>query len=258
VALNNLAGNSMRVIGPAIGGALIGGVGTQGTFQLQAACLVVAAILTWRLAPSHPELSGRQGVLSSMVSGMAYVWRDRRMLVIVAMAVLPSVLVYPYVTFLPVFAEDVLHSGASGYGFLAAAVGLGSLLGGAIVASTSGNLRMGQRMLWACLLYCVSVAGFTFMGNLWLAVGALAVAGIFHSVYSALNGAMLQLKADPAYRSRVVSLQTMTGGLTPFAGLAMGAMIDRWGAPHVVLAWMTAAAALTAVIIATSREMRRN
>ncbi len=257
VALNNLAGNSMRVIGPAIGGALIGAVGTQGTFQMQAACLVVAAILTWKLAPSHPELSGREGVFSSMVSGMAYVWRDRRMLVIVAMAILPSVLVYPYVTFLPVFAKDVLHSGATGYGYLAAAVGLGSLLGGAVVASTSGSARMGQRMLWTCLLYCVSVAGFSFMGNLLLAVGALAVAGIFHSIYSALNGAMMQIKADPEYRSRVVSLQTMTWGLTPFAGLLMGAMIDHWGAPHVVFGWMAVAAAATLLIIVTSREMRR-
>lgn len=256
VALNALAGNSMRVIGPAIGGALIGAVGTQGTFQLQAVCLVLAAILTWRLAPSHPEITSREGVFSSMASGMAYVWRDRRMLVIVMMAVLPSVLVYPYVTFLPVFAKDVLGSDASGYGYLAAAVGVGSLLGGAIVAS-AGNGRMGSRMLWTCLLYCISVAGFTFMGNLWLAVGALAVAGVFHSIYSALNGALMQMKADPAYRSRVVSLQTMTWGMTPFAGLLMGAMIDRWGAPHVVFAWMALAAAMTAVIIATSREMRR-
>lgn len=257
VALNALAGNSMRVIGPAIGGALIGAVGTQGTFQLQAGCLVIAAILTWLLTPSHPEITSREGVFSSMASGMAYVWRDRRMLVIVVMALLPSILVYPYVTFLPVFATDVLDSDATGYGYLAAAVGVGSLLGGAIVASTSGSGPMGRRMLWTCLLYCLSVAGFTLMGNLWLAVGALAVAGIFHSIYSALNGALMQMKAEPAYRSRVVSLQTMTWGMTPFAGLLMGAMIDWWGAPRVVFAWMAVAAAFTALIIATSREMRR-
>lgn len=257
VALNALGGNAMRVIGPAIGGALIALVGTQGTFQLQAACLVLAALLTWRLSPSHPELGARMGMFESIAGGLAYVFRDRRMLVIVAMAFLPSLLVYPYVTFLPVFATDVLHSGASGYGYLAAAVGLGSLLGGALVAATSGNERMGQRMLWACLLYCLSVAGFTFMGNLWLAVAALAVAGIFHSIYSALNGSLMQMKAAPEYRSRVVSLQTMTWGMTPFAGLLMGAMIDHWGAPHVVFVWMAVAAALTTLILVSSREMRR-
>lgn len=257
IALNNLAGNAMRVIGPAIGGALIAAVGTQGTFELQAGCLILAAMLTWLIAPSHPEVSKREGMFRSMGRGLAYVWQDRRMLVIVAMAVVPSVLVYPYVTFLPVFATDVLHSDATGYGYLAAAVGAGSLLGGAIVASTASSGLQGRRMMWTCLLYCISVAGFTFMGNLWLAVGALIVAGVFHSIYSTLNGSLMQMKADPEYRSRVVSLQTMTWGMTPFAGEVMGNMIDRWGAPHVVFGWMVVAATLTLTILMTSREVRR-
>ncbi len=85
----------------------------------------------------------------------------------------------------------------------------------------------------------------------------LAVAGIFHSVYSAFNASLMQMKAAPEYRSRVVSLQTMTWGMTPFAGLLMGRMIDAWSAPPVVGGWMLVAAALTLVITLASREMRR-
>jgi MFS family permease len=167
------------------------------------------------------------------------------MLLIVTMAILPSMLVYPYVTFLPIFAVDVLHSDESAYGYLAAAVGLGSLLGGGVVAATAGRAKMGPGMMWACFLYCVCVGVFAMMTSLWIAVGVLAMAGVFHSVYSALNASLMQLKAEPEYRSRVVSLQTMTWGLTPFAGLAMGRMIDVWSAPPVVVVWMTVAAALT-------------
>lgn len=257
VALNALGGNAMRVIGPAIGGALIASVGTQGTFQLQAACLVMAVLMTWRLRPSFPDASERMGMLRSMGGGLAYVVRDRRMLLIVTMAVLPSVLVYPYVTFLPIFAVDVLHSDEHAYGYLAAAVGLGSLLGGAVVAATSGRAKMGPGMMWACLLYCVCVGAFSLMTSLWVAVAVLALAGVFHSVYSALNASLMQLKAAPEYRSRVVSLQTMTWGMTPFAGLLMGRMIDLWGAPHVVFGWMAVAAGLTLVITVGSRELRR-
>lgn len=257
VALNALGGNAMRVIGPAIGGALIGLVGTQGTFQLQALCLVFAVFMTWRLRKSPPEKGTQLGMFRSIGEGLAYVVRDRRMLVIVTMAVLPSVLVYPYVTFLPIFAVDVLHSDESAYAYLAAAVGLGSLLGGAVVAATSGRAKMGPGMMGALLLYCVFVGIFSLMTSLWLAVGALAFAGVFHSVYSALNASLMQLKAAAEYRSRVVSLQTMTWGLTPFAGLLMGQMIDRWGAPHVVFAWMTVAAALTLVMTFGARELRR-
>jgi predicted MFS family arabinose efflux permease len=257
VALNSLAGNTMRVVGPSIGGALIATVGTKGTFELQAACLFGAMVLTWFLRPSHPELKDRLGMFRSIGEGVAYVWRDRRMLTIVVMAMVPSLLVYPYVTFLPVFATDGMHSGSSGYGYLASAVGLGSLLGGVMVAFTSGRGRMGPRMMWACLFYCLFVGLFALMDHLWLGLAMLTVAGIFHSIYSAFNASLMQLKAATAYRSRVLSLQTMTSGITPFAGLLMGLMIDRWGAPHVVATWMAAAAAITLTITVFSTEMRR-
>lgn len=258
VALNALGGNAMRVIGPAIGGALIGSIGTEGTFEVQAICLVLALVLTARLRRFEPELAEvRENAVVSVGRGLAYVARERRMALIVGMAVLPSVLVYPYVSFLPLFAKDVLGEGAEAYGFLAGAVGLGSLAGGAIVAATSNRRQLGPPMMWACLFYCLSVAGFTFMRDLWLAVGALVVAGLFHSIYAAFNASLMQMQAAPEFRSRVVALQTVTWGLTPFAGLLMGAMIDRWGAPHTVLAWMLAAAALTLALALGSRELRR-
>lgn len=257
VALNALGGNAMRVIGPAIGGGLIGVVGTEGTFQVQAICLIAAVVLTSKLRSSPPEMAEEAGMFRSVAGGLAYIVRDRRMLTIVVMAMLPSILVYPYVTFLPVFARDVLNSDQTGYGYLAAAVGAGSLLGGGIVAFTSGRARFGPGMMWTCLVYCLSVGAFTVARDLWLAVGILVVAGVFHSIYSALNASLMQLKADPEYRSRVMSLQTMTWGMTPFAGLVMGRMIDQWGAPHVVGGWMTVAAFLTLVIAIGSREMRR-
>jgi MFS family permease len=258
VALNALGGNAMRVIGPAIGGVLIGAVHTQGTFAAQAIFLCIAVLLTSRLHASPADRAdAREGVFSSVASGLKYVFRDRRMGLIVAMAILPSVLVYPYVTFLPVFATDVLHKDQTAYGYLAAAVGLGSLLGGGIVAATSNRERLGPWMMWACFFYASAVGVFTLTRSLWLSVAVLAIAGIFHSIYSAFNASLMQMKAAPEYRSRVVALQTMTWGLTPFAGLLMGKMIDIWGAPHVVGGWMVLAAGLTLAITAGSRELRK-
>lgn len=257
VALNSLGGNAMRVIGPAIGGALIGGVGTEGTFELQAACLVLAVVLTWQLRENQPEAELREPFFASIGAGLRYVAADRAMLVIVLMGLLPSLLVYPYVTFLPVFARDVLGSNESGYGYLAAAVGLGSLFGGAMVAFRDGNGPKGRGMVVACFLYCASVAAFALTKDLWLAVAALAVAGVFHSIYAALQAALMQLRAEPAFRSRVLSLQTMMWGTTPFAALLMGRMIDAWGAPAVVFAFMVAASLVSLAIGVLSRELRR-
>lgn len=257
VALNALGGNAMRVIGPAIGGALIGLIGTEGTFEVQAGGLILAVVLTSRLRPSLPGSGLPMSIWRSMGGGLAYVARDRRMLLIVTMAILPSMLVYPYVTFLPVFARDVLNSDQSAYAILAASVGVGSLLGGAFVAIAADRAPMGPGMMWGCFLYCVCIALFALSGSLWLAVAILTGAGVFHSIYSAFNASLMQMKAAPEYRSQVVSLQTMTWGLTPFAGLLMGRMIDSWGVPSVVFAWMAVAAALTLILTFASSELRR-
>lgn len=257
VALNALGGNAMRVIGPAIGGALIAAVGTQGAFEVQAGCIFVSLLLTARLAASPAVPDGEPGILRSTLSGLGYAWRDRRIRVIVAMGLLPSVLVYPYVTFLPVFARDVLDSDESGYGYLAAAVGLGSLAGGTLVAFTaSRRQRMGLSMAWTCALYCGAVGAFTLMRDLWLAVALLAVAGVFHSIYSAFQASLMQLHSEPRFRGRIMALQTTMWGVTPFAALLMGRMIDAWGAAHVVGAWMALAMALSLAVVVGSRTVR--
>lgn len=258
VALNALGGNAMRVIGPAIGGVLIGTVGTEGAFEVQALCIVISLGFTAKLALSHPppdEPDEEPGILRNMAAGFRYVAREPRMRFIVGMGLLPSVLVYPYVTFLPLFARDVLNSDESGYGYLAAAVGLGSLAGGTLVAfSAAQRKRMGRSMIWTCLLYAAAVGAFTLMRNLWLGVLFLALAGVFHSMYSAYQASLMQLQAEPRYRGRVLALQTTMWGTTPFAALLMGQMIDSWSAAPVVGLWMGAAAGLCVVVALFARS----
>jgi predicted MFS family arabinose efflux permease len=179
------------------------------------------------------------------------------MLLIVGMAILPSIFVFPYVTFLPVFARDVLHGDESTYGFLAAAVGLGSIVGGGLVAFTSGRFKMGAIMIWTCVIYSLFVMAFALSTHVWLSVVLLTLAGVFFSVYQAFNASLMQLKAEPEYRSRVMSLQTMTWGTTPFAALLMGKMIDAYGAPPVVALFTAVAALLATVIAVFARDIRR-
>jgi len=256
VALNGIAGNAMRVIGPATGGILIGLVGTQGAFQAQAAALALAALLSVPLRPKPPGEGPPAPLWRSIAEGMRYTVRDHAVATVVFLALVPSLLVYPYVTFLPVFARDVLGSNERGYGLLAAGVGVGSLLGGALVAMTAHRARLAPVMAWACFVYCLCVLSFTFSRHLWLSFAILAVAGVFHSVYAALNSSLMQLKAAPEFRGHVLSLQIMTWGVSPFAALAMGRMVDTWGAPTVVGAWVATAAAGTLATIAATRGLR--
>ena len=112
-------------------------------------------------------------------------------------------------------------------------------------------------MVWSCFAYCAMVFAFTFARDLWVGILLLGFAGVAHSVYSALNASLMQLRPEPEYRSRVMALQTMTWGVTPFSALLIGSLIDNFGAPHVVAAAVGACGMLTVAIAFASKEMRR-
>ncbi len=234
VALNSLAGNVARIIGPSLGGAIIGLVSVAAAFALQAACYLLSASFTFRLAPVRQHRGPGLSVFESFGGGFAYAWRNKLAGVILLMVFIPAILVYPYVSFLPVFARDVLHVGAGGYGLITSAVGFGSIVGASVVASRALDRRPGRAVLIGTFVYCFLVVCFAFSHLFVLSFFLLALAGVANSIYLALDNTLLQLHTEDALRGRVMAIFSMTFGVTPFATLLMGALIAMFGAPHTV------------------------
>jgi len=258
VAVNSLGSNTMRIVGPSLAGALIGGVGIQAAFIVQAAAYVVSVFFTSRIkTKGMPVRSGvTTSVLRSMSDGLAYARGHRDVLLLVVMAGLPSLLVYPYVQFIPVFASDVLHVGSVGFGFLASAVGYGSIIGALIAANFTGIRKRGQILVWTTFVYMALVTAFALSRNYPLSFSLLVVAGIANSIYLMFNQVMVQLTVDDEYRGRVMSLYVMVQGVTPFSALLMGALIDMFGAQATVACFTGLAAAIVLVIGLTSQRLR--
>jgi len=148
--------------------------------------------------------------------------------------------------FLPVFVDN-LGSDATGFGIMASAIGVGSLVGTTYVATGRGGMRT---MLWAGFAYMALLIVFTRMPHFWVAFGTLVLAGIAHSLYSTLNQALLQLNAGEDFRARVMGLYTWTGGLEPFTVLALGVLVDRFGASNTLGVSIAIAAVVTAALAA--------
>jgi predicted MFS family arabinose efflux permease len=146
----------------------------------------------------------------------------------------------------PIFADEVLHVGSTGYGILLSGVGFGSIPGGLIVAGMTDSPRKGRTMAIATLAYMGMVA--TFAASHWfpLSFVLLVVAGVGWSMMAILNQTLMQLQlTDNAVRGRVLAFYSMAGGLTPFGALAMGSTADGIG-----VQWAVAAFALTGLVIA--------
>ncbi len=173
------------------------------------------------------------------------------------MNAIPNLIIYPYVTMMPVFAEDVLDVGSAGFGVLLTGVGFGSIPGGLIVAGMGDGPGKGRTMALAAVGYMSMVFLFALSTVFLLSFAILIVAGIGWCMMVTLNQTLLQIHVADAYRGRVLSLYTMVGGLTPFGVLAMGAAADTVGAQVAVAAFALTGAALAAFVGLASPRIRR-
>ncbi len=257
VAINSLGSNTMRVVGPSVAGALIGFSGIEAAFMLQAVAYAVSVYFTSRIRTQGiPTSKSTSSVLRSMMDGIDYARRDRDVLLLVVMAGIPSLLVYPYVQYIAVFAEDVLDVGSVGFGFLASAVGYGSIIGALLAANMTQIKKRGQILVWTTFVYMALVTLFALSTNFALSFALLVVAGIANSIYLMFNQVMLQLTVDDEYRGRVLSLYVMVSGITPFSALLMGALIGVFGAQVTVAVFVGLAATIVLFIGIFSRRLR--
>jgi len=245
IALNSVTANVARIIAPSVGGVVIGSVGIGASYYAQSVFFVLATAATFLLKPLVHAEPVRTPMWESIRAGMSYVRGDPTVMRLVMLNAVPTLLIYPYVAMIPIFAEDVLHVGSAGYGVLLTGVGFGSIPGGLIVANMSRSRWKGRAMGGAALLYMGMVALFALSTVFLLSFAILVVAGIGWSMMVTLNQTLLQMNVEDAFRGRVLSLYTMAGGLTPFGNLTMGLSAEQFGVQASVAAF-----ALTGFVLA--------
>jgi MFS family permease len=231
VALNSSLFNVSRIVGPAIGGVVIAGVGVGWCFALNAVSFL--AVLTSLLLMREDELvplerGERPRLLAGMREGLAYALRTPHVLAVLAMMVVFATLCFNFNVLLPVLAKQTLHAGPSAYGVLSAAFGAGALIGALVSAARA-------RASWRALL--VGAAGFGLCELLVAPAGSVAAAalllfvtGVFFTVYTANSNATLQLDTPDHLRGRVLGLYYYAwNGTAPLGGLLVGWLCAHGG-----------------------------
>ncbi len=230
VSLNSVLVNVARTVGPAVGGILIATVGTGVCFLFNAASFVpvVASLLTLECTALHPSPpAGR--ARGQLREGLRYVARSPELAAPLLMMAAVGCLAYEFQVSLPVMARAGLHVGAAGYGFMTAAMGVGAVAGGLLVAARG---RTGLPTLVAATAgFGVVLLAATFAPNLPLELLALALAGWASISFMATGNSTLQLEAEPTMRGRVMSLWFVAfQGSTPIGGPIVGWVIAQAGA----------------------------
>lgn len=229
-ALNSTIYNLSRVIGPAIAGVVLAVAGPGACFAINAvsyfAVLIGLARIRHRGAP-------RVGVVRpSVFTGIRFI-RSRPVLAVLTLQmILVSVFAVSFVPILPVFAREVLGTGATGYGALTSAVGVGAAIGAIVMGGIGRTIPRTRTSVVGAVslglvLIAFAVTRHLSLGMLWLAFAGAAMAGT-----GIATATSLQLAATPDLRGRVMAVYSFVVlGLAPIGAFQAGWLAEHYGAP---------------------------
>lgn len=262
IALNSMAFNSARVVGPALAGVIIA-VGTGVTGSATAGVAVNLGINTvtyaavfiglLRMNPReirrHDRPERHPPVLESLREGIGYAVRTP--LVLWSLVLLGGIAAFGFnfQILLPLFATRILALGADGYGALFAAMGIGSLAGSLTLAFMRSR-RAIPLMLVGGAVFAVLLVGLAASRTVWVAAPLIIAAGYASMLMINTINATVQANVTDALRGRVMALYvTVFAGSAPLGGLFAGVVAEAWGTPAAFLAG-AALSAVTLLIVA--------
>ncbi len=233
ISLNSTQVNLARVIGPAIGGGIIAGLGLAPCFFINAlsfiAVLFALFMMTAEQLNPAPMAERKKGQLTE---GFRYIKSNKILRETLLMMAIIGTLTYEFNIILPLVAQFTFHGNAGTYAALTVAMGLGSIAGGLYTASRKkikpGMLVNAAWLFGATMLLAAIAPSFT------LALAALMLVGFFSINFTSIGNTTLQLESEPSMRGRVMSLWTMAFlGSTPIGGPIIGFIGEhagpRWG-----------------------------
>ncbi len=234
IALNSVTFNAARLVGPAAAGVILAAVGEAACFAVNALSYV-ATIYT--LLAIHPTPAAHGEVRKSMGEGVQYVRQFAPARWLIITIVVASFCLAPYLTFMPVYAKDILKGGADTLGMLMAASGFGALMAALYLANRKSLLGLGDRMVAGCFATAIVSTAFAYNQVMWAAFPLLVVSGCGTIIVVTSSNILLQSLVPDNLRGQVMALYTMSFiGILPVASLVAGGIAHVVGVQPVFIA----------------------
>ncbi len=220
VALNSVAFNGARIIGPAIAGFIIGSFGLTVCFYINALTFIalIFSLLKMRFdtepAPSTKkhfnieELDGKS-LISDLKEGIRYILNEPKIWTIIILVAITSLLGFPYITFLPVYARDILQTGPAGLGILMSSAGAGAFTGAISLALRKDFKRKGLLFAVSGITFPLALLIFSHSTLPPLSYVMLFLVGLGAVSQLATANSILQITAPQRLRGRVMSVFTL-------------------------------------------------
>ena len=235
IALNSSMVNGARVVGPAIAGLLVAAVGEGWCFLINGVSYLAVIAGLAMMTPTPRRTHASRSAWRDTVDGFTFVARTAPIHSLLILLGVMSFAGMPYSVLMPVFAESILHGGATGLGLLMAASGLGALGGALALVSRQGVRGLGRWVWLSSAGFGAALIAFSFSRSFWLSALLLIPVGGAMMVEMASSNTLIQAMVPDHLRGRVMALYSMMFmGMAPFGALWAGWVAEHYGAPITV------------------------
>lgn len=235
IALNSVAFNSARIVGPSLAALLISAMGMAGCFFVNAVSFVpvIFALLSMKIPGGIKRRE--KHILHDLLEGLRFLRINRLLLGLIIVVGIISMFGITYITLMPVFADAVFGLGIKGLGVLMGCVGFGALAAALGIAKFSGLKYKGRWVVFSSLIFSLALLSFAVCRVYWLALGLLVIIG-WGSVFTvSLINALLQLTVPEKFIGRVMSVFMLTfAGVLPLGNLLSGTVAHFIGVAYAV------------------------
>jgi MFS family permease len=248
VAVSSSAMQTATIVGPSLGGLLF----TTGAsvplgvsaLCLSAACSAMLVIRTERTPPKREPIS-----FQSIFSGVSFI-RSRPIILGAISLDLFAVLLGGVTALLPIFARDILHTGAWGLGFLRSAPAAGALAMSVLLVHLPMNRQVGIKMFAAVIVFGTATVIFSLSTNFAISLLALMILGAADNVSVVIRISLVQLSTPDAMRGRVNAVNSLfvgtsnqlgefeSGMLAGVLGVIPSGVVGGIGTILIALLWM--------------------
>ncbi|MCM8789873.1 MAG: MFS transporter [Candidatus Omnitrophica bacterium] len=237
IALNSVAFNSTRIIGPALAAVLISTIGMSGCFYLNAISFfgVIAALFLIKV--NHEQgITRRASALADLKDGYNFIRSNLLIQVLITMVGVVSLFGVSYVILMPIFADRVLGVGIQGLGILMSSVGIGAVLAALILARLGDFKYKGRLLMVSSFVFSIFLIFFSLSRAYLFSIFSLVFVGGSSIMAIALINTILQTNVPDEFRGRVMSAFMLTfAGFMPFGNLIAGWLAQGFGASVAVM-----------------------
>lgn len=238
IALNSSAFHGARMVGPAIAGFIMGPFGMASCFFINAFSFtaIIMALLKMRFAKAGPKPANGKSMIKELKEGLSYLFHHANAYILLISVGIISFFGFPYISFIPVYARDILQTGERGLGMLMGCAGAGAFTGAIGLALRGDTSKKGVVMAVAGIIFSIALLIFSISETVWASYAALFFIGFGAINHIATANTLLQLAVPDELRGRVMSaFTTMFLGMAPLGNFTVGTMAHYVGTQTALL-----------------------